>query len=292
MRPTIIVHGGAGAIAPARWPGAVAGCAAAASAGWAILAGGGDSLDAAIAAVIALEDNPHFNAGTGAVLNADGEAELDAGIMRGDTLDVGAVAAVRRIRNPILLARQVLTSPSVLLTGEGAERFAAAHDLTFVPPEYFIAANQQHATDGSNTLSDPDARHGTVGAVVCDASGHIVAASSTGGYAGKPTGRIGDTPLVGAGFYAEDGIGGAACTGMGEGFIRLLIARRAVEAMAQGMSPQQAADAMIALLSERVQGEGGLIVVDGSGNIGAARNTIAMPWAACDAARPDPLTGI
>lgn len=293
MMSAILVHGGAGAIAPERIPPARKGCEAAALMGWEMLRQGGSALEAVIAATIALEDNPLFNAGTGAVLNDEGEAELDAGLMDGATLAIGAVIGLRRIKNPILLAQRVLVSPEVLLAGPGAERFAAQHGIASIDPQHFIDAHRHRqmavvggGEDGGGNgsaapgaLDDPAGKHGTVGAVAIDAQGHVAAASSTGGYADKPLGRVGDTPIAGAGFYAEDGAGAASCTGQGEYFIRLTIARRAAEAMARGMRAQAAADMLIAMLGTRLHGTGGLIVIDPAGSLGWGRNTEAMPYA-------------
>ncbi|HEY7984077.1 MAG TPA: isoaspartyl peptidase/L-asparaginase [Ktedonobacterales bacterium] len=308
MSLALIVHGGAGTIAPERFASARDGCRAAARAGWAVLITGGTALDAAQAAVMALENNPSFNAGTGAVLTADGRAQLDAGMMSGADLAVGAVAGVERIKNPILLAREVLLSEHVVLAGPGAEQFAAERGIALCDPRELVTPAQYarwrrgyadgddvnlDASDGAapataardavgaglSGMADDEHKHGTVGAVAVDASGHVAAATSTGGIAAKHPGRIGDTPLVGCGFYAEDGLGGVSSTGHGEDFIRLLLARRATEYLAHGHSAQAAASAAIRLLGERVHGSGGLILLDGHGRVGYARNTPAMACA-------------
>jgi beta-aspartyl-peptidase (threonine type) len=295
MPLALIVHGGAGAIAPHRFAAAKAGCAAAAQIGWEMLRQGGSALEAVTAAVVALEDNPTFNSGTGAVLTKDGHAELDAGIMEGASLGVGAVAGLRRIKNPIVLARHVLALPQVLLLGEGAEELAAARGMPFVDPQHFVDAYRR---EPSQPMPDDEAslraegKHGTVGAVALDAEGHVVAAASTGGVANKLPGRVGDTPIAGAGFYAEDGVGGVSCTGQGEAFIRLAIARRACEALERGAEAQAAANEVIAHLGARVHGEGGLIIIDAAGRIGFARNTPAMSYAYCLDGMPAPIAGI
>ncbi len=300
MQPALIVHGGAGAIAPERLPLAEEGCRAAAAAGFAVLRAGGTALAAVIAATIALEDNPLYNAGTGAVLNIDGIAELDAGLMDGANLEVGAVLGLHRIKNPILLARAVLQSREVLLAGDGAERFARSQGLEFVDPAYFVEANRLRRMevvgggDGlviQSTLDNPHEKHGTVGAVAVDRDGHFAAAASTGGYAGKPVGRVGDTPIAGAGFYAEDGAGAAACTGQGEYFIRMLIAQRVSAMMGQGVIAHTAAEQTIALVGDRLGGAGGLIVIDALGQVGWARNTPAMPYAYCRGDNIEPVSG-
>jgi beta-aspartyl-peptidase (threonine type) len=252
---------------------------------------GGSALEAVTAAIRALEDDPTFNAGTGAVLTKEGHAELDAGLMEGETLQVGAVAGVRRIKNPIILARMVLALPQVLLLSEGAEALAESRGMAFVPPEHFI---QAYRREPSQPLPDlqREGKHGTVGAVALDAAGHFAAGASTGGVANKPVGRVGDTPIAGAGFYAEDGIGGVSCTGQGEAFIRMTVARRVCEAIERGDDAQLAADRVIVMLGARVGGEGGLIAIDASGRIGFARNTPAMSYAYCTEGMAAPSAGI
>jgi beta-aspartyl-peptidase (threonine type) len=296
-----------------------AGCLAAAQAGWRVLTAGGTALDAVQTAIVGLEDDPAFNAGTGAVLTADGRAQLDAGLMDGQSLGVGAVAGVERIRNPILLARHVLHSPHVLLAGAGAEQFAGEVGLPLCDPAELVTPAQRErwrlgyrAGDdvalsprpaGSPVApaapapaltgtTDDQNRHGTVGAVAVDADGRVAAGASTGGIAAKYPGRVGDTPLVGCGFYAEDGLGGVSSTGRGEDFIRLLLAHRAVASLGAGLSAQAAASAAIRLLGRRVGGSGGLILLDAQGRAGAARNTPAMAYAYMLEGLPEPVTGI
>jgi L-asparaginase / beta-aspartyl-peptidase len=310
MGLALIVHGGAGDIPAERHAAAAAGCRAAAEIGWRVLRAGGSALDAVQAAIIALEDNPGFNAGTGAVLTEDGRAQLDAGLMNGETLHVGAIAGVERIKNPIAVARAVLASPHVLLVGAGAEVFAEHEGIALCEPAELVTPTQRarwqrgyragddvHASNGRTDLSpslsarrgeelpvgelvhrDGD-QHGTVGAVAVDARGHIAAGASTGGIANKHLGRVGDTPIVGAGFYAENGLGGVSSTGHGEDFVRLLLAKRACDFVGAGLSAQSAASAAIRLLGERAQGHGGLILLDPAGRIGYARNTPAMAHA-------------
>lgn len=328
MGLALIVHGGAGAMAPERYAAAREGCRDAALAGWRVLLAGGDATEAVQAAIMALEDNPGFNAGTGAVLTTDGRAQLDAGIMDGDTLAVGAVAGVERIKNPIALARLVLDSPHVLLMGVGAEQFAVESRMPLCEPSALITDTQYtrwkrgygegdsvnvgslvsftpesaYETNGNGVHpaaevdGDPvhsDAhKHGTVGAVAVDANGRVAAGASTGGIAAKYPGRIGDTPIVGAGFCAENGIGGVSSTGHGEDFIRLTLARRALDYIAGGMSAQAAASAAIRLLGERVRGEGGLILLDGEGRVGYARNTTTMAHAFMLDGMSEPFAGV
>jgi beta-aspartyl-peptidase (threonine type) len=320
MTLALVVHGGAGATAPERFAAARAGCHAAVRAGWQVLAAGGSALDAVQVAVMTLEDDPHFNAGTGAVLTTDGRARLDAGMMDGRTLEIGAVAGVERIKNPILLARHVLHSPHVLLAGEGAERFAVGAGLSLSDPADLVTPAQyarwrqgyragddvtpdpgssaaarepaEVSLSGAPSTDDDEAQHGTVGAVAVDGTGRVVAAASTGGIAAKHPGRIGDTPLPGCGFYAEERLGGASSTGHGEDFIRLLLAKRAVDLLGTGLGAQEAAQAAIDLLDTRLGGSGGLILLDAQGRVGCARNTTAMSYAYIVEGMEQPAAGI
>ncbi len=325
MGLAIIVHGGAGLIPPERYDAARDGCNAAALAGWRVLRRGGSALDAVEAAIRTLEDNPGFNAGTGAVLTADGRAQLDAGIMDGETCNAGAIAGVERIKNPIVLARAVLQSPHVLLVGTGAEQFATGAGIELCDPSELVTRAQYERwkrgykdgddvnvgpdgvdvgalaspsvtpdldVPGEQAIHADDTKHGTVGAVAVDASGNLAAGASTGGIGAKHPGRVGDTPIVGAGFYAENGIGGVSSTGHGEDFIRLLLAKRAADYLAAGQSAQSAASAAIRLLDERMHGSGGLILLDQHGNVGYARNTQTMAYAFITENMQDPQAGV
>jgi beta-aspartyl-peptidase (threonine type) len=332
MGLALIVHGGAGAMAPERYAAAREGCRDATMAGWRVLLAGGSATEAVQAAIMALEDNPGFNSGTGAVLTADGRAQLDAGVMDGETLEVGAVAGVERIKNPIALARLIMASPHVLLIGAGAEQFAVESGMGLCDPRELItqaqyARWQRGYRDGDDANVDPlvaftpapaaapngnghgksqrakarvdgdpihlDAhKHGTVGAVAVDAEGRVAAGASTGGIGAKYPGRVGDTPIVGAGYCAENGLGGVSSTGHGEDFIRLTLARRALDYIAGGMSAQAAASAAIRLLGERVHGAGGLILLDGAGRVGYARNTTTMAHAFMLEGMPEPFAGV
>jgi len=306
----LIVHGGAGDISVERHSSAQQGCQQAALAGWQILQSGGSSLDAVEVAVRALEDNPVFNAGTGACLSAEGHIELDAGIMDGRSLDVGAVAGVELIKNPIGLARKVLASPHVLLIGQGAEHFASEQGIARCTFADLCTERQYHqwkvylAEHGLSPDNPEMIRHeiatlaarqepkrGTVGAVARDSTGGLAAATSTGGIHNKYPGRVGDSPLVGCGFYA-DAYAAVSCTGDGEAFVRLLIAMRAAQAIAQGQSASQAARAVVQLLGEKTSGKGGLIVVDQSGRIGMAHNSQHMAHAYMTAELAEPVAGI
>ncbi|HVS41253.1 MAG TPA: isoaspartyl peptidase/L-asparaginase [Candidatus Dormibacteraeota bacterium] len=267
-RAALIVHGGAGDRPVAERPRAQAAVEAALEAGWAAIAQG--ALAAAVAAVRLMEDAPLLNAGLGACLNAEGVAELDAAVMLGDGLRAGAVGAVRDVRHPVDLALEVMEEGRhVLLVGDGASRFAAERGVELSDPEVFVAARRavQSAPSGD-----------TVGAVARDAGGALAVAVSTGGLAGKRPGRIGDSPLLGAGLYADDEAGAACATGVGEGFIRTVLCHRAVERLAAGDAAEVAGECL-ELLARRVGGRGGLILLGREGAPAAAWNTPHMTWA-------------
>ncbi len=230
MPIALAIHGGCGVMSPAgqpeaEWAAARAALAEALGAGWRVLAGGGRALDAVEAAVRALEDSPHFNAGHGAALNAAGEHELDASIMDGEGRRAGAVIGVRRVRNPVRAARAVLEGGrAVILAGPAADAFAGARGLELVDPSWFTIPRQRdglarmkaRGEDGTVAAATEAEKHGTVGAVALDGAGHLAAATSTGGYTDKPEGRVGDSPIPGAGTYAEDGVCAVSGTGQGE----------------------------------------------------------------------------
>lgn len=232
--PALAIHGGCGVAAPeewtaAEWAEARAALATALRAGWAVLSEGGSAVDAVAAAVIVLEDAPSFNAGHGAALTEDAIHELEASVMDGSGLRVGAVAGVRRVRNPVLAARSVMEDGRVVaLAGEAADHFADALGLEMVENEYFTTARRKGAFAHLKALSEAGRlsaateadRHGTVGAVARDARGGLSAATSTGGFNDKPSGRIGDTPIPGAGVWARNGCCAVSCTGKGKAFLR------------------------------------------------------------------------
>ena len=264
----IIVHGGAGRIRDDELPQRLDGCKEAARTGWKILQEGGSSLNAAEAAVIVLEDNPLFNAGTGSTLNSLGKIEMDAAIMEGNTLRAGAVAAVQGIKNPIMLARRVMEDGRhVLLAGEGALLFARQIGFPEYPPESLIVEHEKQRWQE---------KHGTVGCVALDGNGKIAVATSTGGIFNKLPGRVGDSPLLGCGTYANER-GGISCTGHGEAIIRIVMAKTALELLENGLDPQSTANQAVSFLAEKTQSTGGLIIVDRQGRIGYARNTERMP---------------
>lgn len=284
----IVVHGGAGAIAPERHARVAEGCAAAAEIGYAVLAAGGRALDAVQAAVRALEDDPELNAGTGAVLNRDAAVELDAAIMDGATLAIGGVAALPSIKNPIDVARAVLEDGEhVLLAGTGAQRFAIERGFAPVDPESLMTERtrarwwDEHVRRTTGSTAPPvPAEGGTVGAVAVDAAGHVAAATSTGGINYKRPGRVGDSPLPGCGTWADDQGGAASATGDGEAIIRVTLCRALIDRLARGEEPDAAAAAVLDELARRGRGTGGVIAVDPRGAIVAAHVSPTMSFAA------------
>ncbi|MFD3163373.1 isoaspartyl peptidase/L-asparaginase family protein [Herpetosiphon sp. NSE202] len=287
MPLAIAVHGGAGDIPESLRPDHAAGIQAALRAGKAVLQAGGTALEAAIAAVIVLEDLPAFNAGYGSVLNREGFVQMDAGLMDGTSLDVGAVGAIEGIKNPILAAQAVLKTPHILFAKADAEAVARAAGVEFVDNASLItprrhaqwaSGDRDFKVDSGST--DAETIADTVGAVALDGLGNIAAATSTGGMSGKPLGRIGDSPIPGGGFYADSHAGGCSTTGWGETIARVLLARRAIENLERGMDVQAAAEAAVAVLGQRIEGgEGGLILVASNGQIGAAFNSQRMTHA-------------
>lgn len=280
----LIVHGGAWAIPDEQVAAHVAGCEAARAAGWQCLQSGGSALDAVEAAVRVMEDDPIFDAGTGSVLTSVGTVELDAALMDGATLRYGAVAGLRRIRNPITLARHVLTGPATMLVGPGAEEFAMRVGMPLCTNEELIVERERQLwlEWKARGAPPPTSGHDTVGAIALDRSGRLVAANSTGGTPFKLPGRVGDTPLIGCGLYATP-IGAAVCTGWGESITRVALARRVIELLEDGLGPQEAATRGIRLLAELVpEGRGGVIVLTSTGQVGLAWNTPRMAYAYVD----------
>lgn len=287
MPIALIVHGGAGPARADEDPeSARAGCLGAVRAGHAVLRQGGSALDAVEAAVSVLEDDPQFNAGTGACLTLEGEVELDASVMEGTELRAGAVTLVRGVRNPVRLARRVMERTAhVFLAAEGAMRLAREEGLELRSPAELITprALERWRTAKAKNEGPQVTSGGTVGAVALDTHGHVAAATSTGGMNLKLPGRVGDSPLIGAGTYADDGGGAASATGHGEAIIRVVMTRVVVDRLRAGAGAQQAADEGIREL-ERVRGEGGVITVDRSGKVGFSFNTQRMSRAWIDVA--------
>ena len=280
MPIAMIVHGGAWTIPADQVDAHAEGCLLAVERGFAVLRAGGVALDAVEAAIRVMEDDPIFDAGRGSCLTMEGEVELDAGLMDGSTLDVGAVACVKRITEPIHLARLVLQSPNTLLVGEGAERFAQAQGMTPCDPETLIVEREralwQEFVCQKGAKRAAGGRHDTVGAIALDAQGSIVAGLSTGGTPNKIPGRVGDVPQAGCGFYADSRIGGVACTGVGEYIVRMALACRTIHMLEAGLEPQAAAERAVRLMAERLNGRAGLIVLDRFGRVGCDYNTRRM----------------
>jgi beta-aspartyl-peptidase (threonine type) len=271
----IVVHGGAGGLPrdEERLERMRAGAAAAVEAGHAILTAGGSALDAVEAAVVVLEDDAEFNAGRGAALTEYGRVELDASMMDGTTRAAGAVAAVRGVRNPIRAARAVMAEGRhVLLVGEPATEFAATAGLAFESETWFVTERERQALAGATAES----ARGTVGAVARDAEGRLAAATSTGGVSGQRLGRVGDSPLIGAGTWADDATVAVSCTGHGESIIRSALAHE-VDALLRhrGLSLREACDLAIEDLG-RWGEDGGLIAVSSHGEVAATFNSAAM----------------
>ncbi|WP_315762876.1 isoaspartyl peptidase/L-asparaginase [Sphingomonas sp. Y38-1Y] len=283
---TLVIHGGAGVIerermTPEREKAARAGLDAALSAGQKVLAGGGSALDAVEAAVRVLEDDPNFNAGRGAVFTYEGKNELDAAIMEGTGRKAGAVAGVTATKNPIGLARRVMeNSPHVMLAGAGADTFSREQGLPQAGPEWFGTEERRQQLEamksrGANWF-DVDMKYGTVGAVARDAAGHVAAATSTGGVTGKRWGRIGDSPLIGAGTYADDRACAISATGAGEFFIREGVAHEiCARVRFKGESLKAAADTVMAE-TQALGGTGGVIVTGPTGEMAWSFNTPGM----------------
>jgi beta-aspartyl-peptidase (threonine type) len=267
--PALIVHGGAGAD-PGGRDELRAGIHGATAAGWRALAAGRTALDAVEAAVRHLEDHPRFNAGRGSVLTSAGTVETDAAIMEGDRLRNGAVGAVSGVPNPVTLARRILE--------DGRHSF-------FVGPGARLRAHELGVglCDPAELITEPQRRRlaalqaGTVGAVALDRLGTIAAATSTGGTPGKAPGRVGDSPLIGCGTYAESTLGGVSCTGDGEAIIRVALARRTLEILKSVNDPGHACEVALSVLVEEGGGQGGLIVLDWRGRVGWAHSTALMP---------------
>ena len=262
-------------------------------AGHEILATGGASLDAVTRAITILEDSPHFNAAMGAVFNAEGKNELDASIMSGSDLNAGAVAAVHNVRNPVLLARKVMTdSVHVMLMGAGAEQFARDHGIAFEDDDYFFTEyrwqqlQKAKAKDNGETtfLSEtPDQWFSTVGAVALDSQGNLAAGTSTGGMTNKRWGRVGDSPIIGAGTYADNQSCAVSATGHGEYFIRATVAREiCARVQYTGMGLAKSANQVINKELVEMGGSGGIIALDPQGNIALTFNTAGMYRASVD----------
>ena len=299
MHPALIVHGGAWDIPDEAVDACKSGCHRALTAGWSILAQGGSALDAIEAAIVVLEDDPVFDAGYGAHLNLDGRVECDAMVMSGETLRAGAAAALQRVKNPIRLARKILENcPHMMLVAKGAESFAKRQGIKLCKPEEMVSEAEHEAWMKCKADEHAAEHHrgheqGTVGAVAIDAAGHLFAATSTGGTCCKLPGRVGDSPLIGCGCYADSEAGGVSCTGYGEAIMRVVLAKTAVDFLRRPptcVDPTESADVCglstadiaardaVHLLAKRTHGTGGLILLDRNGNPGFAFNTPRMAY--------------
>ena len=279
----LVIHGGAGTIlrenmTPEREAAYRAKMTEALEAGYAVIKAGGLAIDAVQTAIVIMEDSPLFNAGKGAVFNSIGVNEMDASIMDGRDRNVGAVTVIRTVKNPIKLARLVLDeSPHVLLSGDGATEFARQHELELVDPKYFFTQHRWDALQKAKEAEKGPTGHGTVGAVALDQAGNIAAATSTGGRTNKRFGRIGDSPIAGAGTYADNNTCGVSGTGHGEYFIRAAVAFDISARMAYGgQTLAQAADAVIHGTLTDMGGTGGVVALDRNGNIAMPFNTAGM----------------
>jgi L-asparaginase / beta-aspartyl-peptidase len=279
MPLALIVHGGAGNIPREAWESHLRGCERAAGEGWRVLQEGGRAVDAVQEAIVTLEDDPTFDAGIGSVLNRDGAVEMDAGIMDGEKLDAGACAGVTRVKNPIRLARAVLGSENTFMVASGAERFAEAHGLEMIAPDEFVTESElRHWKE--YLIHPPPVEElfqgGTVGCVAMDRGGNVSAGTSTGGRDFKMPGRVGDSPLIGCGLYADNRGGGASTTGWGEAITRLVLCKWVVDELSRGLEPARVAREAIELLQKRLNGAGGVIVVNQAGRVADWHNTKAM----------------
>jgi beta-aspartyl-peptidase (threonine type) len=303
-KPALVIHGGAGTIdrskmTPEKEKAYREGLANALKVGWEVLQAGGSALDATEAAVRSMEDNPLFNAGRGAVFTSAGINEMDASTMEGKTMRAGAVANVHHVKNPVMLARKLLDkaerppgsdprSGPVLLVGEGAEAFAKENGIELVDAKYFFtqerwdslqrlkAKQAEAAHTGKQYIISDDERHGTVGAVAVDRDGNLAASTSTGGMTNKPPGRLGDSPILGAGTWANNATCAVSCTGDGEYFIRAAVAHTVSDLMElRGMTVQQAAEKALKRAHD-LGGEGGLIAIDKAGNHALPFNSTGM----------------
>jgi L-asparaginase / beta-aspartyl-peptidase len=292
VRPALIVHGGAGDIPDEAVDACKQGCRNALAAGWSVLASGGSALEAVEASIMILEDDPVFDAGYGSHLNRDGQVECDAIVMDGATLRAGAAAGLRRLKNPIRLARKILEQcPHMMLIGEGAEGFAKSSGLALCQPEELVSEAEWQAYLRCSRNEHAAVHHrgheqGTVGAVALDQHGRLFAATSTGGTCCKLPGRVGDSPLIGCGCYADSLAGGVSCTGYGESIMKIVMAKTAVDFLRRDSpasennlpAAQRAANDAVQLLADRGKGTGGIILIDRSGAPALAFNTPRMAY--------------
>lgn len=268
----MMVHGGAWNKIPDDTIEAHAkGCQFAVERGYEVLKNGGEALDAVETAICILEDDTTFDAGHGSFPTRDGEVELDATLMDGLDLNIGAIACVIGIPNPIRLARLVLNSPQILLAGNGARKFAEHHNLQTCTSDDLIIPGDKWRN--FKIRNEPQGPCDTVGAVALEDNGNIATGLSTGGQPNRVPGRVGDVPQAGCGFYADNLVGGVACSGWGEAIVRVGLAHRTLQLLETNQNPQEAADGAIAFMQKRVGGFGGILVLDPTGQVGIAHNT-------------------
>src|ERR1035437_8760603 len=298
VNPVLVLHGGAWAIPDDMVQPHLSGLSIAMAAGWAMLQQGRSALDAAEEAVAIMEDDPTFDAGRGSFLNRDGRVQLDALIMDGATLRAGGVGCVERLRNPVRAARKILSeSPHVYFIGQGAEQFAAEHGIPLcnnqdlvIPREverlreYQAEAARRPPSQHGNHLFAPSSddvtiSHDTVGAIALDSNGNIAAATSTGGTLNKAPGRLGDSSLIGCGCYANNESAAVSTTGWGEPIMKLVLAKWTADRISAGNLPEWSAQEAMNYLKQRLNGHGGIIVLNPEGHIGIAHNTPRMAWA-------------
>jgi beta-aspartyl-peptidase (threonine type) len=299
--PVLVIHGGAWAMPDDMVDAHLRGVSNALAAGWRVLERGGTALDAVEEAVVIMEDDETFDAGRGSFLNRDGKVQLDALIMDGSTLRTGGVGCVERLRNPVRAARKILSeSPHVYFVAEGAEQFAAEHGIALCKNEDLIIpreverlrqyqaaqadAKQAGSKPDGNDLfvpadHDPAISHDTVGAVALDRNGNIAAATSTGGTLNKAPGRLGDSSLIGCGCYANNESAAVSTTGWGEPIMKLVLAKWTADRIQAGNLPEWSAQEAMNYLKQRLNGHGGIIVLNPEGHIGIAHNTPRMAWA-------------
>jgi beta-aspartyl-peptidase (threonine type) len=297
--PVLVVHGGAWAMPDDMVQAHLQGVRNALVAGWRVLERGGPALDAVEEAVVIMEDDETFDAGRGSFLNRDGKVQLDALIMDGSTLRAGGVGCVERLKNPIRAARKILSeSPHVYFVAEGAEQFAAQHGVALCRNEDLVVAREVErlreyqelaargsANDGEDLFA-PSISHDTVGAVALDHGGNIAAATSTGGTLNKAPGRLGDSSLIGCGCYADNLSAAASTTGWGEPIMKLVLAKWTADRVSAGNLPEWAAQEAMNYLKQRLNGHGGIIVLNAQGQFGIAHNTPRMAWA-CKTAKKE-----
>ena len=282
-----MVHGGAWSIPDDMVDAHVNGVRNAMAAGWRVLEKGGSALDAGEESVVIMEDDDTFDAGRGSFLNREGKVQLDALIMDGATLRAGGVGCVEHIANPVRAARKVLSEcPHVYFVAEGAERFAQEHGIQLCKNEDLIIPREverlkkfQASGNLKEDLFAPSISHDTVGAVALDRNGNIAAATSTGGTLNKAPGRLGDSSLIGCGCYADNQSAAASTTGWGEPIMKLVLAKWAADRVASGSLPQWVAEEAMNYLKSRVNGHGGIILLETHGRFGIAYNTPRMAWA-------------